>query len=620
MSNAGEKEVASIFAATQNDAVSGEFVDFAGERYYAILNVDKMEPFFISVISSVDHWLFASSAGGLTAGRVSPDTALFPYITVDRIHECEAHTGSKTVLRVTKEDQTHNWEPFNREHDERFSISRNIYKHRLGNKLCFEEINHDLQLTFRYTWVTSDHYGFVRNCELQNLSMQGVTVEVLDGLQNILPASTPLFAQTNSSNLVDAYKWAELDQQTGLAYFALYSGISDRAEPHESLKANVVYCLGLDVQDVLISSGQLNEFRRGATVEQELHRRGVRGAYLVTATLELAAQKSHCWQIVANVEQSQAQVIALRKDLGNAEDVATSIAVSVDRGTDDLARIMAKGDGFQATAEENISVHHYANVLFNVLRGGVFDKQYTVTSQDFVETIRRFNGDVYECNRELLRNLPDRLGFPQLLSTIKQQNDRQLERLCYEYLPITFGRRHGDPSRPWNQFTIRLKQEHGDALLTYEGNWRDIFQNWEALSFSYPEFVENVIAKFVNASTVDGYNPYRITKDGIDWEVEEKDNPWSFIGYWGDHQIIYLLKLLELSRDFHPTLLGKLLHEPIFCYANVPYRIKPFDALITNPKNTVILDEHVAEQIEQRVARMGADGKLLFNENGSTLR
>jgi len=188
-----------------------------------------------------------------------------------------------------------------------------------------------------------------------------------------------------------------------------------------------------------------------------------------------------------------------------------------------------------------------------------------------------------------------------------------LARLAYEYLPITFGRRHGDPSRPWNQFAIRLKDEHGNPLLSYEGNWRDIFQNWEALLYSYPGFVENVIAKFGNASTMDGYNPYRITKQGIDWEVEEPDNPWSHIGYWGDHQIIYLLKLLELSRDFHPALLKTLLRQRIFCYANVPYRIKSFAETLLDPKHTVIFDVALAEHIEQRVASIGSDGKLLLD-------
>ena len=55
----------------EDRSVSGEFVDMKGERYYAIKNVDEMAPFFISVISDSDHWMFISSTGGMTAGRVS---------------------------------------------------------------------------------------------------------------------------------------------------------------------------------------------------------------------------------------------------------------------------------------------------------------------------------------------------------------------------------------------------------------------------------------------------------------------------------------------------------------------------------------------------------------------
>jgi hypothetical protein len=594
-------------------AVSGDFTTVSGERWYAIRNADRMAPFFISVISNVDHWLFVSSTGGLTAGRVSPDTALFPYITVDKIHDSPAHTGCKTILRLAGGTQAQNWEPFNREHDGRFLLTRNIYKNVLGNKLCFEEINHDLQLAFRYTWLTSDEYGFVRHCELENLGGHKVTLELVDGLQNVLPAGTPRFTQTNSSNLVDAYKWTELDEETGLALFTLYSGITDRAEPCESLRANVVYCLGLDAPTALISSAQLDNFRSGQSLRAETHKRGIRGAYFVNQTLELPPQSSREWQLVANIEQSQAGVVALRKQLRKPGRVAESITRSVEQGSDQLARIMAMSDGFQATAEEAVSVHHYANVLFNVLRGGYFLDQYTLSSHDFGGTIRRFNLPIYERNESFLAGLPAEIAFQDLLDLVEQQGDPQLERLCHEYLPITFGRRHGDPSRPWNQFSIRLKDEAGDPLLSYEGNWRDIFQNWEALAFSYPEFIENVIAKFVNASTIDGYNPYRITKEGIDWEVEEPDDPWSYIGYWGDHQIIYLLKLLELSRHFHPSRLGKLLRKRVFSYANVPYRIKPFDDLFQDPKSTVLYDEHVAKRIEGLVATIGADGKLLLD-------
>jgi len=598
-----------------DSTVTGEFTDIGSERFYAIRNVDRMAPFFISVISSVDHWMFISSTGGLTAGRISPATALFPYVTVDKIHDSAPHTGSKTILRVRKKNNSQVWEPFNGAHYGRYSTNRNLYKNLLGNKLCFEEINHDLKLAFRYAWTSSNEYGFVRQCELQNLDEQSVSADIIDGLQNILPAGTPLFAQSNTSNLVDAYKWSELDAATGLAFLTLYSGITDRAEPSESLKATTAFCLGLDHPNVLLSSTQLQSFRAGDVLQQEDRRRGVRAAYLVNQRLELAPRTTERWQIVANLEQSQADAVALRKQLRNPAAVSEAIAVSIERGNQGLARIMGGGDAFQATAEENVAVHHYANVLFNTLRGGVFDDQYSVSARDFAATIRGFNANVYQRNQALLERLPERLAFDELLAAVRDEADPQLERLAYEYLPITFGRRHGDPSRPWNQFAIRLKDEHGNPLLSYEGNWRDIFQNWEALLYSYPDFVENVIAKFVNASTMDGYNPYRITKQGIDWEVEEPDNPWSHIGYWGDHQIIYLLKLLELSRDFHPALLKTLLRQPIFCYANVPYRIKSFADSLADPKHTVTYDVALAERIEQRVASIGADGKLLLNEH-----
>ncbi len=601
---------------TQNDEVSGEFMTMSGERYYVIRNVDQLAPFFINVVSPWDHWLFVSSTGGLTAGRVSPETALFPYITVDKLHESNPHTGGKTLISTVANGQRHVWEPFNGAHVGRYSTSRNLYKNVLGNKLCFEEINHDLQLAFRYCWLTSDVYGFVRRCELENLGQTSSDVELVDGLQNILPAGTPRLAQTNTSNLVDAYKWNELVHDEGLALYTLYSGITDRAEPCESLKATTVFCLGLTEHKVLLSTTQLARFRHGVPVTQEVHKRGIRGAYLVNASLNLAPQTAQRWQLVADVEQSQARVVSLLRQLSHPAAVAEALTQSIDEGSDELARIMAGADAFQTTAEENVSAHHYANVLFNVLRGGTFDDQYQVSSRHFRSTIQMFNRDVYVRHRAMLEALPDKLRHSDLLSTIEDLGDPQLERLSREYLPITFGRRHADPSRPWNEFEIKLKDDQGDKILSYQGNWRDIFQNWEALTFSFPGFVESVIAKFLNATTADGYNPYRISNEGIDWEVEDPDDPWSHIGYWGDHQIIYLLKLLELSNRFHPGRLASLLNRRVFAYANVPYRLKSFESLLENAKSTVVYDPEAAQRIEQRVADKGADGKLVFDDNG----
>ena len=64
-----------------------QIVTLEGENYYKIANNDTMRPFFMSIVSDSNHWLFISSNGGLTAGRKNAEFALFPYYTDDKITE-----------------------------------------------------------------------------------------------------------------------------------------------------------------------------------------------------------------------------------------------------------------------------------------------------------------------------------------------------------------------------------------------------------------------------------------------------------------------------------------------------------------------------------------------------
>jgi len=67
-----------------------------------------------------------------------------------------------------------------------------------------------------------------------------------------------------------------------------------------------------------------------------------------------------------------------------------------------------------------------------------------------------------------------------------------------------------------------------------------------------------MISTFLDATTADGYNPYRVSSEGLDWEIPEP-GPWSHFGYWGDHQIVYLTRLLALSEAHFPgALAGRL--------------------------------------------------------------
>jgi hypothetical protein len=227
---------------------------------------------------------------------------------------------------------------------------------------------------------------------------------------------------------------------------------------------------------------------------------------------------------------------------------------------------------------------------------------------------------VYNRYRDIFPGVNKPVKIDKLLTIAKTSNDKDLIRLTLEYLPVSFSRRHGDPSRPWNYFDISVRNSDGNPSLNYQGNWRDIFQNWETLAFSFPGFLPHMISRFLNASTADGYNPYRITRKGFEWEEPEPDNPWAHIGYWGDHQIIYLLKFLELFEKFWPGQIFEKFNEPVFVYANVPYRIKEYQDIIHNPRETIIFDQELHQEIMLRSREIGSDGMLQYLQNGKLLR
>lgn len=178
--------------------VQGEVIERFGDRWYKISNFDQMSPFLMNIVSDSDIWMFISSNGALTAGRRNPDNALFPYYTDDRLHDSQDITGSKTILWVLHDSMAFLWEPFSAKYDGIYHTQRNIYKNMLGNKLIFEEINHDLNLSFHYAWMNSDALGLVKKSWLTNLDTSPVRIKVLDGLLNILPRVSAVAFKMNS--------------------------------------------------------------------------------------------------------------------------------------------------------------------------------------------------------------------------------------------------------------------------------------------------------------------------------------------------------------------------------------------------------------------------------------
>ena len=157
----------------------------------------------------------------------------------------------------------------------------------------------------------------------------------------------------------------------------------DRAEPSEALSATVVWSTGLSKSKKLISSLQLDEFRQGNTLHQEIDIRGRRAAYFINDSFTLDPQSQKTWSIISDINLGPAAVKNLMGNINNP-NIIDDIEADINLGSMNLARIVGTSDGLQVTEDKLSANHHFSNVLFNVMRGGLFVENYKVKKSDLI--------------------------------------------------------------------------------------------------------------------------------------------------------------------------------------------------------------------------------------------
>ena len=85
-----------------------------------------------------------------------------------------------------------------------------------------------------------DTYGFVRICTLKNESDDAIELDLLDGLNRILPAGVDQGLYEKASYLAEAYMRHERLTDLPMAIYTLNAPVSDRAEPSEQLSSSFV--------------------------------------------------------------------------------------------------------------------------------------------------------------------------------------------------------------------------------------------------------------------------------------------------------------------------------------------------------------------------------------------
>jgi hypothetical protein len=609
---------------------TGCFVDDDGQTWYRIDGVDQMPPFFVALAGDSDLWAFVSTAGSLACGRRDQEGSFLPYETVDKVHRRWEHTGPRSWILIDAEASTGVegiespagasalWQPFALDCAVG-ARARSVWKNLSSTRLRFREEDPSGRVALQVEWSSAASLGWVRSARLQALdaSRSPVSVRVLDGIQNLVPPGVSFEHASTMSSLSDAYKWNESVAGGRLGLFTLYAQIWDRAEPKESFLALTGWHAGLPASArSLLSSHQVTAFCRTGRVQPEPLTRGRKGAWLVHFEVELSAGGPPIeWHLVLDGPRSQVQVHELAQRLLQGGGTPAEIRDALARNTSGVDELLTRADGMQSSGDPMAAAHHRANVLFNIMRGGVFVDGTRLDRDDLLDFIRQRLHAVGEELAPAAHDWPAKLERAEALAAARTLGP-QIERLVLEYLPLTFSRRHGDPSRPWNRFSIRVRDAAGRRVVNYQGNWRDIFQNWEALATSEPAYLGSMITTFLGAMTPDGYNPYRISRDGIDWEVPVADDPWAHIGYWGDHQIVYLLRLLEAQQACDPSFLAAHWDRALFSFADVPYRLKPYRQMADHPRDTIDFDEAAHHAALARAVQRGSDGLRVCGPDG----
>lgn len=607
---------------TERQEPNEGFICIDEQLWYQIPEYQRMAPFFMTIISPDTLWMYISSTGGLTCGRKNADHALFPYYPDDRVTENYTNTGSVTAISVEQNERERVlWRPFREFFCDEQRVRRSIAKHSMGNSLRFTETESSLDLEFSYEWSPSPRWGWVRTCRLTNMSESPVSLSICDGVRNILPANIDRNLQLRLSTLTDAYKLNELVDGT-LALYSITSRISDKAEANESLMATSVWQVGMKDPKIFLSEESLYRFERNESPAGDTQVTGSRGAYLVNSTSTLYPGQRMQWSIVLEVDQDHCKIAQLLKELSvDTQQLEKALQASLHDATEKLRYYSGLSDGVQLLADQMRSVQHHTSTMYNIMRGGLLAEGYSIDKRDLESYLDTFDPEAMKKRRAFLDSLPEKFSLEVLRRSAAILTDgdpldlRVAHALC-SYLPVSFSRRHGDPSRPWNEFSIDLWESDGSPKRTYEGNWRDLFQNWEALALSFPFYLPTMITIFLQGITIDGYNPYKIGRSGYWWECPDEHDPWANIGYWNDHQGIYLFKLLELCQNMIPDDLQQLASRSCLYTVEVPYRIKDFDQILSDPHNTIVFDETLHTQLIERREKFGTVGTFLTADSG----
>ena len=294
----------------------------------------------------------------------------------------------------------------------------------------------------------------MRTATLENLGRAPAAVDLLDGLRNVLPYGARWRCTSSRAAWWTPTSGPTSTRRPRLGIFALTANITDRPEAAEELRANTVWCHGLGDFQVALSLDAVAAFRRGEPVPGESvltgQPRQLPGRLVAelspAARAELAPRRRRRPQPRPDRRAPRPPARAGTWAPGSRPAFGGEREPAPQRGQRRRP---------PAHRPRRASAHHFANVLFNNMRGGVFADNHDVPPPTSPPSSAPATAGSRRARGPRCRRCPPCSPCRSCSAPRRPPATPTCVRLCYEYLPLTFSRRHGDPSRPWNRFAIR---------------------------------------------------------------------------------------------------------------------------------------------------------------------
>lgn len=439
---------------------------------FVIENFDKKKAFSsllpgIAGIKGIPLWTFYANRGqGITSfGIKDKDEPILEFFPANTSYQYVDKYGFRSFVRVDKQF----FEPFAVNTDD--SVQRNMRISR--DHFSIEEINTSRNIYYKVTYfglANEPLAGLVRTVEIKNLGEDRL-VEVVDGIANILPSGVTNETYKSMSNLMVSWMGVE-NTEHHIPFYKFRASSNDEAEVTSHNKGHFYLSF---VEDCKIIKPIVN--------------------------LEL----------IFGYDTSLTRPYGLMDKKLDDLDLNKQVVVNkVPCGFTPVSKTILNGASFEIYT----IIGHVSEVsIINQMASSISKREYIATkfkeSKELIDAL--VEGVATESNFPLFdayikQNFLDntlRGGYPLVFG----EGD-------YKKVYHVFSRKHGDPERDYNFFSLTP-----EFYSQGNGNFRDVNQNRRNDVFFVPDSGLFNVKMFMNLIQLDGYNPLSIL--GTTFSLEE---------------------------------------------------------------------------------------------------